>query len=260
MPIIHGKSLSATTGTENNQFWIRWQHSLKAPESHTFVLKYRVIGGVQVHGETAEVYWKAIFSDRQAPVKAGTVTVGVPQALAGKILTYAAYGILYSHRAIDNRTVEFVANQALSPGQELEVRVSFPNSVLNFSHPQWQRINLFRFLGQHLPILFGLGVGGDLTIENVLALAPILFGPVVGASILGSFLLSKRCPQCGKFTLERSSSTLEMPTWSSQGKQQVVEHCWSCSYRREFEQVLSYSSSSSDGGGGGGDGGGGGGG
>jgi hypothetical protein len=35
-------------GIENNQFWIRWQHQLKPQETHIFVLKYRVVGGLQI--------------------------------------------------------------------------------------------------------------------------------------------------------------------------------------------------------------------
>ena len=32
-----GQVLAATTGVERNQFWIRWQHELNPPESHTFL-------------------------------------------------------------------------------------------------------------------------------------------------------------------------------------------------------------------------------
>ncbi|MCC3506964.1 MAG: DUF2207 domain-containing protein, partial [Microcoleus sp. PH2017_19_SFW_U_A] len=39
--------IPSTTGNENNQLWIRWQHELKPPDTHTFVIKYRVVGGLQ---------------------------------------------------------------------------------------------------------------------------------------------------------------------------------------------------------------------
>lgn len=64
----NGQPLATTTGIENNQLWIRWQHPLNPPESHVFVLKYRVIGGIQVNGDKTQVYWKAIFAERQVPV------------------------------------------------------------------------------------------------------------------------------------------------------------------------------------------------
>ena len=46
-----GNILSATTGVENNQLWVRWSHALSPPESHTFVLKYRVIGGLHIYDD-----------------------------------------------------------------------------------------------------------------------------------------------------------------------------------------------------------------
>ena len=35
--------IPSSTGTENNQLWIRCQHELKPPDTHTFVIKYRVV-------------------------------------------------------------------------------------------------------------------------------------------------------------------------------------------------------------------------
>jgi len=35
------RKLSVTTGIKKNQQWIRWQHRLNPPESHTFVIKFR---------------------------------------------------------------------------------------------------------------------------------------------------------------------------------------------------------------------------
>ena len=60
----NGQVLPSQVGKENNQLWIRWRHELNPPESHTFILKYRVIGGLHVKGEQTQVYWKAIFADR----------------------------------------------------------------------------------------------------------------------------------------------------------------------------------------------------
>ena len=58
------KIIPSQVGEENNQLWIKWQHELNPPESHTFVIKYRVIGGLHVNADTTQVYWKAIFGDR----------------------------------------------------------------------------------------------------------------------------------------------------------------------------------------------------
>jgi hypothetical protein len=72
--------IPSSTGTENNQLWIRWQHQLKAPDSHTFVIKYRVVGGLQLDGENTLVYWKAIAAGRKAPINSGKVTGAITRS------------------------------------------------------------------------------------------------------------------------------------------------------------------------------------
>jgi Predicted membrane protein (DUF2207) len=79
----NNQTLPSQVGTENNQFWIRWQHRLSPPEKHVFVLKYRVIGGLQIEGTTSQVFWKAIFADRTAVINSAKVRVELPEALSG---------------------------------------------------------------------------------------------------------------------------------------------------------------------------------
>ncbi len=56
------KKLFISWGIENNQVWIHWQHQLTPPESHTFVIKYRVKGGLQVKDGWGFIYlWLSIF-------------------------------------------------------------------------------------------------------------------------------------------------------------------------------------------------------
>ena len=54
--------IPSQVGKENNQLWIKWKHELNPPESHTFVIEYRVVGGLHQYANTTQVYWKAIFS------------------------------------------------------------------------------------------------------------------------------------------------------------------------------------------------------
>ena len=56
----NGQIIPSQTGIENNQQWIRWEHQLNPPEAHTFILSYRVVGGLHVDTQTTQVYWKAI--------------------------------------------------------------------------------------------------------------------------------------------------------------------------------------------------------
>lgn len=166
-----GKELPIERGVENGKLWIRWQHLLNPPESHTFVLKYRVVGGLHVKQNETEVYWKAIFGDRQAPVKAGTVTVHLPKEVSGSVTQYQNYGVPATAKEIDGRTFKFVANQALLPQEELEVRVTFPTVVLQLPSPNWQQkstsdssfpnLGFFLFVAFILFLIFGAGGGSS---------------------------------------------------------------------------------------------------
>ena len=88
-----GQVLTATTGTKNNQLWIKWNHALNASESHTFVLKYRIIGGLHIKDDGDQVYWKAIFKDRDAPIQNSKVIVHLPASLVGQILNMESYSV-----------------------------------------------------------------------------------------------------------------------------------------------------------------------
>jgi hypothetical protein len=135
----NNQKIASTTGIENNQLWIRWQHQLKAPESHTFVIKYRVVGGLQLDGGNTQVYWKAIAAGRKAPINTGKVTVKLPEALSGKVLSFTNFGAAAVPRQVDPKTFEFVASQPILPEQELEVQIAFPQAILNIPQPRWQQ-------------------------------------------------------------------------------------------------------------------------
>ena len=136
----NNQTIASTTGIdENNQLWIRWQHQLKAPESHTFVIKYRVVGGLQLDGENTLVYWKAIAAGRKAPINSGKVTVKLPEALSGKVVSFTNFGAAAVPRQVDPKTFEFVASPPIPPEQELEVQIAFPQVILNIPQPGWQQ-------------------------------------------------------------------------------------------------------------------------
>lgn len=136
----NGKMIPRETGTKADRFlMIKWQHQLKAPEAHTFTLKYRVIGGLQVKDRSTQVYWKAIFGNRQAPVQKANVRVHLPEVLAGKVTDFQIFGANATSRQLNSQTFEFIASKPIEPQQELEVQVTFPSENLNLPLPQWQK-------------------------------------------------------------------------------------------------------------------------
>jgi uncharacterized membrane protein len=227
--------IPSETGIKNNQFWISWQHQLKPPETHTFVLKYRVVGGLHIDNENTQVYWKAIFADRKSPIQSAKVQVQLQEILSGKVQDFQNFGIPATSRQVNPKTFEFVANQPIPPQQELEVQVTFPSTILNIPQPNWQQRNNLFHLGFFV----------------------IYF--VIIAFVIVSIINDRKCPQCQKLTLKRNYEILVPATTSFEGKQIVTHHCQNCLYHNEFEEVIpviSESRSSSSGGGGGGGGGG----
>ncbi|MCI5129275.1 MAG: DUF2207 domain-containing protein [Candidatus Electrothrix sp. AUS3] len=94
------------------------------------MLKYRIKGGIQIHGEEDWVYVKAIFKDRSAPIQNSKVTVRLPDSLSGRITSFKNFGVPAEARQVDEQTIEFISHGALPPGKELEVRVAVPHGVL----------------------------------------------------------------------------------------------------------------------------------
>jgi len=125
--------ISSDTGIENNKLWIHWKDLLKSAESHTYIIKYRVIGGLRESGSHLQVYWKAIFPERNYSIKKSKVAVILPEEVAGKIFGYTSFGIASEAKKIDDRTIEFTATKPLLTGNELEVQVTFPKEILNVS-------------------------------------------------------------------------------------------------------------------------------
>src|SRR6476469_8382840 len=225
--------IPSSTGTdENNQLWIRWQHQLKAPESHTFVIKYRVVGGLQRDGENTLVYWKAIAAGRKAPINSGKVTVKLPEALSGKVLSFTNFGAAAVPRQVDAKTFEFVSSQPIPPEQELEVQIAFPQVILNIPQPGWQQT------GNQSQTASGTGnFFLDIFLMIVLFIAAMTFP--IWISLLYLILLTiyiyliTFCFRCKKFTLDKNRQVISIATPKTKGKDKVIYHCNNCGYHHE---------------------------
>ena len=106
-----------------------------------------MVGGLHLDEDGDQVYWKALFGERQAPIRSGSATVRLPGSLAGQINDYRSFGGAASSRRLDPRTVEFTLHSSLPPGRALEVQVAFPHGLLNAATPQWQKGTTARVFG-----------------------------------------------------------------------------------------------------------------
>ncbi|NER84951.1 MAG: DUF2207 domain-containing protein [Leptolyngbya sp. SIO1D8] len=206
--------LPIETGIQDNQYWIRWRHDLTPPESHTFVLKYRVIGGVQTKVDISQIYWRALFSERDATIRQGRVTIHLPEALSGKVISFKGEGTSSMKRQITGNKFEFVVDNPLPPQQFLDVKVRFPAEILNLEKPQWQRANNTANL---------VGIGS-------------IFGGVAGCLLIA--VARRRCPSCGKLTLNRLSRVRRSATRRRSGRREIRHFCDRCDYRQTYIQTI----------------------
>lgn len=271
------EQLPVQTGIQDNQYWIRWRHALDAPESHTFKIQYRVVGGVQTRGANHQIYWRAIFPERNAEIKQGKVTVHLPDELAGNVNQFTSTGVAATSRQIDPQTFEFTANQPLAPREFLEVKVRFPSNILDIADTASSQgqtaianpTNRTNPTNETPPLI----QNPVFTPENLLTLALQWLGimAVVTAIACFFFFTQRSCPSCGKRGLRRVSRVIRFPTTRQKGEKEVGHACSSCSYRSTHYQDIpqrptlsrsrsskSYSGGSYGGGFGGGFGGGGG--
>ncbi len=223
------EQLSTETGTQDDQYWIRWRHNLEAPESHTFKVQYRVVGGVQTRGANHQIYWRALFPERDTDIKQGSVTVRLPDELAGKVNQFTSTGVAATNRQIDAQTFEFTANQPLAPREFLEVKVRFPNNILDIADTA---------SSQGQTAIANRTNGTTTTVQNpdLIAENSQMFWLIITAVVtaIGSFFFFTRrpCPRCGKRGLRRVHQVIRPATRHQKGEKEVGYTCNSCSYRQ----------------------------
>ena len=96
---------------------ISWKHPAinKFPEQHTFVLKYQVIGVLEMDNPQTKFKWIAIFPDRNAPIKAAQVTLHLPAKLSKFTKNFTTSGVAVTTKIIDPVTIQFVAKGSTQP-------------------------------------------------------------------------------------------------------------------------------------------------
>ncbi|MCB0179546.1 MAG: DUF2207 domain-containing protein [Anaerolineae bacterium] len=127
-----------TTRNEGN-LEITWYFPPTQNSEHTYILRYRVIGGLRIYEGGDQVWWKAIPADHNFPIESATVTVMPPQTFPKSDLVVNSYGApLSGDPAYTDRGAVVFNAQNIPAGQELEVRVQFPHGVVQAEPPSWQ--------------------------------------------------------------------------------------------------------------------------
>lgn len=169
---------------EETRFIIKWSHDVRPPETRTFLIEYRVVGGLHVAQPNDTLRWEAIASDRPAPIGTARIRVLLPKALHGKARRITSSGASASlDIASDESAIEFNPLPPILANAGLEVLVTFPHGILKVKRPSWQ---------PHRSLW-----------ERVKAKKPPK-GIVIALCLFFLFTLfidfnRRRCPECGKF-------------------------------------------------------------
>ena len=128
---------------------IRWGHrSVNAPETLTFVLRYRVRGGLRLGEERDAVIWEALSVNRGAGaiMDRVTVTVRLPPVHIRQIQEIQAWGSDSLVQRPDPRTVKYILTESmlseltksLQSKPRFAVGLYFPHGLVDASTPNWK--------------------------------------------------------------------------------------------------------------------------
>jgi hypothetical protein len=125
-----------TAENADNNLKITWYFPYTSNSSHTYIVRYRVVGGLRIYAGGDQLWWKAIGADHGFPVRTSKVTVTLPATFSQDQLKLASYGASATSRVTAGGQVEFDA-QNIPADQELEVRVQFPHGAVQANPLGW---------------------------------------------------------------------------------------------------------------------------
>jgi uncharacterized membrane protein YgcG len=144
-----------TTSVNGGNLEITWYFPPTADSTHTYVIRYRVVGGLRFYEGGDQVWWKAIAPDHNFPIRSSRVTITLPATFTQDQLKVASYGVPATSAFNEQGQVVFDA-QNIPADQELEVRVEFPPGVVQGSPAAWQTaFDRQQSWGPVLSVIFG---------------------------------------------------------------------------------------------------------
>lgn len=128
-----------TSIADGGKFRIKYFFNTPARnETRTLVLSYLVKGATRYYPDGDQVYWAAVYADRNGfAVLNSTVTVRLPAGATG--IKGAVYGPASTITGQGESVIKAVATEPIRSSEEMEVRVQFPHGVISGSAPAWQK-------------------------------------------------------------------------------------------------------------------------
>jgi uncharacterized membrane protein YgcG len=121
------------TTTEGNDLKIRWVYDYVSNTSKTFLVSYRVTGGVRVYDDHDEFDWYAIPPEWAGPIYSSRVTLNLPSGMtADQALDIQSQPLAETTK--QGSTITWT----IGDNSGLEVGVKLPKGVLQATKPGWQ--------------------------------------------------------------------------------------------------------------------------
>lgn len=110
--------------------------------ANTYLLSYRVYGGVRTEPSGDQIFWNAIPADLGARVENSTITIRLPEGVQAASTTARIGGResenIRTTVSEDGRTITYELLQARASGNDVEIGVRFPTGQLSVLTPAWQ--------------------------------------------------------------------------------------------------------------------------
>lgn len=124
---------------ENNadELLVRWFYPPTSDAARTFTLSYTVDGAVYVGEGYDELWWVAVFPERDVPVERSRVTLRLPEGAALSVEDLNLTGA-EADAQVRPEQVTLARDEPLPPGEALELRVELDPDLIDAPVPAWQ--------------------------------------------------------------------------------------------------------------------------
>lgn len=135
---------------KGNRRHIQWNFDRRDfdNEIKSWTIKYKVNGGLGFYDDYDELYWNAIFADREVPVNEAEVMVYLPEAAqVDQVRLFIGQSgdktNCQDYRIVDGQTVRFWGKD-IQPGQFMTIVITWPKGIV--SHPFLERNQIINWL------------------------------------------------------------------------------------------------------------------
>lgn len=117
----------------DNRQHLQWNFTRQdfSGESKSWLIKYKVSGGLDFYDDHDELYWNTIPDDRQVVIENLKVVVHLPGAVDLQAISVSAYPprIKSSYYFLDNQTLVFNAED-IAPFENFTIAVGWPKGII----------------------------------------------------------------------------------------------------------------------------------